>query len=142
MSELWDGYSLTLLCAEIAICAHQGQFRRDGVTPYIEHPKAVASKMITFEEKAVAWLHDVLEDTELTAQDLIDKGVPERIVDGITYMTKREGESYTGFLCIVSNNPLAKAVKIQDMLHNLSDNPTRKQVVKYAKGLLFLLEED
>ena len=141
MSELWDGYNTNLLCAEIAICAHQGQTRRDGLTPYIEHPQAVAARMSTFDEKGVAWLHDVLEDTGLTDQDLLDKGVPQRIVDGVTYMTKREGESYIDYLCGVRNNPLSKAVKIADMLHNLSDAPTRKQVIKYAKGLLFLLED-
>lgn len=142
MSELWEGYGLIELCAIIAHEAHVGQTRRNGITPYIEHPKAVASRLLSFDEKAVAWLHDVLEDTDLTAQDLLDKGVPERIVDAVIVLDKQiSGGSYTVYLFKVNQNPLAKAVKIEDMLHNLSDAPTEKQIIKYAKGLLFLLED-
>ena len=137
----WEEQELLHICAKISYEAHDGQYRRDGLTPYIDHPREVANRVTTFDEQCLAWLHDVLEDTGLTAQALRDKGVPEQIIDGVTYMTKRDGESYIDYLCGIRNNPLAKSVKIADMLHNLSDNPTRKQVIKYSKGLLFLLED-
>ena len=55
---------------EIATSAHEGQTRRDGVTPYIEHPKAVARRVHTDDEKAVAFLHDIIEDTVYSKQNL------------------------------------------------------------------------
>ena len=67
--------------------------------------------------------------------------VPQHIVDAVKAITKRKGESYTAYLCRVQENPLATAVKIADMLHNISDNATKKQLVKYSKGFIFLLEE-
>ena len=136
-----EGAGLVAMCNYIATQAHYGQFRRDGKTPYINHPQAVAARLKTSDEKAVGYLHDVIEDTNLTAQDLLDKGVPERIVDGVIHITKEEGESYMAYLIKVAGNRLSKAAKIEDMLHNLSDSPTRQQIVKYAKGLIFLLED-
>ena len=132
----------TTIRATIAIEAHKGQYRRDGLTPYIDHPKEVASRLSTFDEKCVGWLHDVLEDTGMKWEDLQERGVPERIIVAVIAITKRKGESYTAYLCRVRENTLAKAVKIADMLHNISDSPTEKQIIKYSKGLLFLLDED
>jgi (p)ppGpp synthase/HD superfamily hydrolase len=129
------------MCNYIATQAHYGQFRRDGVTPYIAHPEAVAGRLTTFDEKAVAWLHDVIEDTSIQGFQLLNKGVPARIVGAVVDITKYPGESITIYYERVKKNPLAKAVKIEDMLHNLSDTPTKKQIIKYAKGLLFLLED-
>jgi len=142
MGELWDGYELLKFCAGMARDAHKNQYRRDGLTPYIDHPAAVAKMVITFDEKCTAWLPDVLEDTGTTAKDLLDKGVPENIVEAVIALTRRKGESVWLYYFRVKENSLAKTVKLQDMLHNMSDNPTRKQVVKYSKGFLFLLEED
>jgi hypothetical protein len=56
-------------------------------------------------------------------------------------MTHKDGESYGKYLEPIKNNPLAKKVKIADMLANLADSPTEKQIQKYAKGLLFLLDD-
>ena len=60
------------LAAQIATDAHRGQFRRDGVTPYISHPEAVAKRVEGDDlAEAIAWLHDVLEDTAIKVQDLV-----------------------------------------------------------------------
>lgn len=142
MDNTIDDATLLALCASIAYEAHQGQYRRDGITPYIEHPKAVAARLKGTWEKCVGLLHDVVEDTDVTFDDLKGMGVPESIVDGVIYITKREGESLQEYYVGVKRNPLSLAVKIEDMIHNLTDNPAEKQVLKYARGLLFLLEED
>jgi (p)ppGpp synthase/HD superfamily hydrolase len=125
----------------IAAQAHWGQTRRDGVTPYINHPKAVAERVRgDIDAEMVAWLHDVLEDTDLTANDLLDKGVPFNVIEAVIWLTKTKGVSYETYLALIKKNPLARKVKIADMLANLSDAPSEKQIVKYAKGLLYLYE--
>ena len=135
--------SATVALAErIARKAHATQCRRDGVTPYITHPAAVASKLKgeEVETVAAAWLHDVLEDTSETAESLRTAGVPERVIEAVSVLTKR-GEAYGEYLDGVRRNEIARKVKIADLLHNLSDNPTEAQIVKYARGLLTLLGE-
>lgn len=137
-----SGPDLVELARTIAKKAHEGQFRRDGVTPYIEHPAAVASRAPKSpESQAAAWLHDVLEDTNLSAADLRAQGIPARVVDAVEALTKQEGLSYEENLKRVAANELAKGVKIADMLSNLADSPTKNQIRKYAGGLLKLLGE-
>ena len=119
--------------------AHRHQKRRDG-SPYIHHPKRIAARMTTDDEKAVAWLHDVLEDTMTTAVDLINAKLSEHVINAVIVLTKVHGESYMAYLSGVRANPLACRVKIADMLDNLSDDPTPRQIRKYAKGLLYLTE--
>jgi hypothetical protein len=66
-------------------------------------------------------------------------GFSEEVITAVVSMTKIEGESYEDYLIRVKPNVLATAVKIKDMLVNLSDEPSKNQVKKYAKGLTFLL---
>jgi len=130
------------LAEQIARKAHAGQFRRDGSTPYITHPAAVVEKLRAEDDEttATAWLHDVLEDTSETAETLHAAGVPERVIRAVLVLTKR-GEPYAAYLDGVKRNPIACKVKVADMLHNLSDSSTERQIVKYARGLLALLGE-
>ena len=123
---------------------HAGQFRFDGVTPYIRHPEDVARRVsnshgATMEDIAVALGHDLKEDAGVTDNDLLEIGMPYHVVEAINILTKKEGQSYQEYLELVIQNPTARKVKIYDMLSNLSDSPSRKQVKKYAEGLSFLL---
>ncbi len=128
------------LCRSIATAAHAGQFRRDGATPYVNHPEAVVERVIgDAEAESVAWLHDTIEDTVETANSLREQGVAESVIEAVATMTHRKGESYQNYLERVARNPLARKVKIADMLANLADSPSERQIRKYAKGLLFLL---
>jgi len=125
----------------IARHAHAGQFRRDGVTPYAEHPKAVAARVGSDAAAImVAWLHDTIEDTAETAASLAAKGVPPCVVEAVQLMTHPPGESYQTYLERIKTSPLAAKVKVADMLANLADTPTERQIRKYARGLLFLLD--
>lgn len=130
-------------CQEIATAAHFGQTRRDGVTPYIFHPHSVVTRLNSRDIYAVcvAWLHDVLEDTHETEATLLSKGVPLLVVDTVALLTKEKGVSYQDYLEKIKASPLASKVKIADMLANLSDKPTDRQILKYARGLLFLYED-
>lgn len=132
--------SIAVRAAAIADRAHQGQFRRDGATPYICHPRDVAGRVKGDDmAEAVAWLHDVLEDTDLKADDLRKAAIPQEVVDAVILLTRRDGLGYERYLSQIKANPLARKVKIADMLSNLNDHPTNRQIVKYAKGLLVLM---
>lgn len=127
------------LAERIATDAHQGQFRRVGEVPYIEHPRAVVSRVGNDPEAiVVAWLHDVLEDSEETAESLLEAGIPQQCVDAIVLLTKTREATYDDYLERVAESPLATKVKIADMLSNLADHPTESQIRKYAKALLKL----
>jgi (p)ppGpp synthase/HD superfamily hydrolase len=135
--------TISEIAEQIATKAHDGQFRRDGVTPYVTHPRRVAKRVSGNEDaEAVAWLHDVLEDTSETEESLLAAGIPQHVVDAVRLLTKEEGVVYEDYLARLNKNELARAVKIQDMLDNLSDGPREKQIKKYAKGLLILHGEE
>jgi (p)ppGpp synthase/HD superfamily hydrolase len=127
----------------IATSAHLGQFRNDGTTPYIAHCAAVASRLraegADAETLAVAWLHDVLEDCpDWTAERLGEEGIPSRLIGAVQAITKTLGEDYGDYIGRVKSDPIASKVKMADMLCNLSDSPSQKQLHKYAQALLEL----
>jgi (p)ppGpp synthase/HD superfamily hydrolase len=135
--------SLSEQAEEIARRAHAGQFRRDGLTPYIIHPAGVVAKVGDCEtRRAVAWLHDVLEDTAETPASLAAAGMPSEVIDAVLCLTRQPEVSYDDYLTGVCRNPVARAVKVADMLHNLSDHPSTKQIRKYAAALLQLVEKE
>jgi (p)ppGpp synthase/HD superfamily hydrolase len=126
--------------AALAAAAHQGQFRRDGITPYIDHPRAVAARVAGDPAaECVAWLHDVLEDTEVTEEKMREHGISPEVIACVRLLTKNDETEYERYLEEIKAHPLAKKVKIADMLSNLGDNPSGQQIIKYCKGLLFLL---
>lgn len=123
----------------LAMSAHAGQFRRDGITPYINHAEAVAKRVCGDDEaEMVAWLHDVIEDTDLRESEMLWCGVPSDVIEAVVILTKGSRVNYDDYLARVKAHPVARKVKIADMLANLADAPTEAQIVKYAKGLLFL----
>ena len=103
----------------IAEKAHHGQTDKAG-KPYIEHPKRVAQALQTVEEKMAGLLHDVIEDTKLTAEDLINLGMPEVVVEAVVALTKQPGETYDAFIDRVKTNPLAVRVKMADIGDNMN----------------------
>lgn len=129
------------LAIQIATEAHKGQTRFDKVTPYITHPLRVAEmfpgEMVGLKEIAV--LHDVLEDTKTTSQDLLKQGVSPWVVTAVVALTKLPGEDYMVYLARVKQNQQAAQVKVRDILDNLSDTPTPNMVKKYVSALKFLL---
>jgi len=124
---------------EIATEAHKGQMRWDGVTPYISHPIAVAEGVETDEEKAVALLHDVVEDTPVTLKDLMNMGMSDNIVNAVAILSKRKDEEYLTYLNRVATSRLAMIVKISDITHNLycfTKEQKLKKKDKYEKYMV------
>lgn len=101
--------------------AHMGQTDKGG-QPYILHPVRVMLQCGSLEEKAVALLHDVLEDTALTAADLAGIGFPPEIVEAVVCLTKRRDEEYAAYIERVCKNRLASAVKLADLTDNMDLN--------------------
>lgn len=136
--------NLVDIAREIATLAHSGQYRRDGNTAYIHHPKTVAERLVDENDEviATAWLHDVLEDTNVEGIDLLNAGISGNVMEAVIILTKSEKQSYSDYILRVKNNEIARKVKIADMLSNLSDKPTEKQIIKYAYSLLILLDSD
>lgn len=143
--------SLLSIATRIAKDAHSGQFRRDGITPYFEHPWRVQKRLEneSVEIRCAALLHDVIEDTKWSICDLQSNNVRPEVIEAVRVLTKANYttfadaasvQNYEEYLALVKANPIARAVKIADMLDNLSDAPTTKQIIKYAKGLLFLTQ--
>ena len=133
------GVDMLIQVEEIAKEAHKGQKRWSGAE-YWTHPAAVALSFPddAYDYKIVAWLHDVLEDTEYTPTMLLDLGIPEHLVGAVMGMTKREGQNYYDFIIQVSKNKIATVVKIADINHNMSDlkEGSLKDKYRLAKHVL------
>ncbi len=103
---------------QIALQAYAGKVDKAG-RPYILHPLRLMAKMETDDERSVALLHDVIEDSEFTAIPLREAGIPLRIVVAVQCLTKLDGEDYDQFIQRVLTNELAVKVKKADIQDNL-----------------------
>lgn len=117
------------LAERIATMAHAGQVHKITGSPYIVHPGRVAARLHTLENCAgsdacmAAWLHDVLEDTAWTRQDMAACGVPNSVLDIVFFLTHRSGENYLDYLLRLRRNPTAKAIKLADLQDNMQEWP-------------------
>lgn len=130
------------LCFE----AHKEQVDKSGM-PYVFHPFHLAEQMQTEETTVVALLHDLVEDTDYTIEDLTSMGFSKNITDAIALMTHADDVEYMDYVLKIKNNPIAKTVKLADLKHN--SDLTRLDVIdekalnrreKYLKAIK-LLEE-
>lgn len=134
----------------VATLAHEQQVDKAG-NPYIAHPARVAAMVADqvgtdARHRAVAWLHDVVEDTEVTLEDLRCQGFPEEVVAAVDAMTKRPGEPMETYYLRVRTDPLARSVKQADLADNRSparlaqlDPQTQDRLLtKYTRGLALL----
>jgi len=103
---------------QIALDAHRGKIDKGG-SPYILHPLRVMLSMETVEEKIVAILHDVIEDSIVTIDDLRAENFSERILEALEPLTKKVHQSYEEYILAIKYNQLAKEVKIADLQDNM-----------------------
>ena len=130
---------------DFAIKAHEGQLDKGG-KPYIEHAIYVASNFLDDEKaRIVAVLHDVVEDTMYTIEDIAAEGFEESILEALRVITKDENMDYMDYIEQVSSNEIASKVKMIDLKHNMDitriSNPTDhdfRRVEKYKKALVYL----
>jgi len=138
-TAIYISESLVKNARKFATDAHAGQFRRDGVTPYISHPEGVAELVDEPAAKAVAWLHDVIEDCDVTEASL-RLLFPGNVVDAVVLLTKVDVKDHLTYIRQIKVNHLACTVKIADMRHNLSCDPTYTQRLRYTTALSILLD--
>ena len=137
---------LTKKAILLAYRAHEGQKDRSGL-PYILHPIHLAEQMTTEDSCVVAMLHDVLEDTDMTEEDLREDGFTERQIEAVKLLTRTEEEDYFEYVRRIRENDLACAVKLADLAHNMDrtrlpeySEKDEARYEKYQKAVQILTE--
>lgn len=118
MTEVRAEMKLLGKAARIAAVAHEHQLDKAGEA-YILHPLSLMARAQTDDERIVALLHDVVEDSEWTLEALAAEGFPPHILDAIDCLTSRDGENYDEFITRVMANSLAAQVKLLDIEDNM-----------------------
>ncbi len=107
---------LTNKAMKIAYAAHHGQVDKSGI-PYIFHPYHLAEQMEDEYTVCIALLHDVVEDTTVTLEELA-KIFPLEIIDALALLTHDDDTPYLEYVQRIKDNPLARTVKLADLMHN------------------------
>jgi hypothetical protein len=138
---------MSILDAAVALACrvHAGQVDKSG-KPYILHPLRLMLKFEDVDEQVVSVLHDVVEDGDVTLEELRELGVSSAAVAAIDCLSKREGELYEDFIARIKPNDLARRVKIADIRDNLDltrlpqvSDKDLQRVAKYHRALRELM---
>ena len=108
---------MTKIALKLCFEAHKDQIDKSGM-PYVFHPCHLAEQMADENTTIVALLHDVIEDTEYTLDDLRKFGFAEDVLSAISLMTHADDVPYMEYVMKIKTNPIAKAVKLADVKHN------------------------
>lgn len=134
----------TKVALKLCFDAHKDQLDKSGM-PYVFHPFHLAEQMTTEETTIVALLHDLVEDTDYTIEDLVNMGFHQAVTDAIALMTHAEGVDYMDYIGKIKDNPIAKAVKLADLKHNSDltrldqvDESALRRKEKYRKAIALL----
>ena len=108
---------LTKKAMKIAFAAHKNQTDKNGI-PYIYHPIHLAEQMADEKTICVALLHDVVDDTDITFEQLAREGFPDDIIEALKLLTHDDSIQYMDYVKEIKSNPIAAAVKLADLKHN------------------------
>ena len=138
--------NLTKKAIKLMFEAHKEQKDKTGL-PYVFHPFYLATQMEDEITCTVALLHDLVEDTSYTFEDLITLGFPDEVINALRYLTHNDDVEYLDYVRKIKENKIAMKVKIADLKHNSDmsrlDNPTSydyERAEKYKKALAILLD--
>lgn len=138
---------LTKKALQICFAAHGDQWDKSGL-PYVIHPLHLAEQMETEEEVCAALLHDVVEDSACTLEDLRRAGFPEAVLEALQFLTRSPDTPYLDYVIRLRRNPIARRVKLADLTHNSDlarlDQVTaqdRRRVLKYRMAQAILKDE-
>ena len=136
--------TMTKIALKLCFEAHKEQVDKSGM-PYVFHPFHLAEQMETEETTIVALLHDLVEDTDYTIEDLTSMGFGKNITDAIALMTHADDVDYMDYVSAIKENPIARAVKLADLRHNsdltrldVVDEKALKRKEKYLKAIAIL----
>lgn len=137
---------LTKKALKLSFEAHKEQTDKSGM-PYVYHPFHLAEQMDTEETVIVALLHDVVEDTDYTLQDIANMGFPQSVINALALMTHDKAVPYMDYVAKIKENPIATAVKLADLRHNsdisrldIVDDKAMQRLQKYKKAIALLRE--
>ena len=135
---------LTKKAMKLSFEAHKDQVDKGGM-PYIYHPFHLAEQMNTEETVIVALLHDVVEDTAYTLQDIASMGFPQSVIEALKLLTHEKSTPYMDYIIRIKENPIAAAVKAADLRHNsdisrlaVVDDKAVKRIQKYKDAIALL----
>ena len=133
--------SLTKKALRLCFDAHREQVDKTGL-PYVFHPFHLAEQMKDEYTTVCALLHDVVEDTDYTLDDLRGMGFPDPVVDALALLTHDPAVPYMDYVKVIATNPIARKVKMADLRHNSDlsrmdevDEWALKRTEKYKKYL-------
>ena len=126
--------------------AHKDQLDKNGI-PYIYHPVHLAEQMTDEATICVALLHDAVEDTDITFEELENAGFTKEIMGAIRCMTHDKAVPYMDYIQEIKKNPIAKCVKLADLRHNsdltrldVVDEKAKKRGEKYKRAIQLLAD--
>ena len=135
---------LTKKALKISFNAHKDQVDKSGM-PYVYHPFHLAEQMNDENSTCVALLHDVVEDTYVSLDDLASEGFPMEVIEALTLMTHDDNVSYMDYVRKIKTNPIATKVKLADLEHNsdltrleLVDDAALERADKYRRAIILL----
>lgn len=136
--------ALTKKALRISFNAHKNQIDKSGM-PYVYHPFHLAEQMSDEYTTCVALLHDVVEDTDITIDDIKNEGFPKDVIDAIALMTHDNDVPYLEYVAMIKKDPIAAAVKLADLRHNsdlsrldIVDSKALERIEKYKKAIQIL----
>lgn len=136
--------NMTKKALRLSFEAHKEQTDKGGM-PYVYHPFHLAEQMDSEVTATVALLHDVVEDTAYTIDDIIAMGFPKPVTDALDLLTHDTSVPYMDYIATLKSNPIAKAVKLADLRHNsdtsrldIVDEKTKRRITKYFAAIELL----
>lgn len=140
--------SMTITAMQVAYTKHAGQVDKAGV-PYIFHPYHLAEQLQDEIACTVALLHDVVEDTDTTFEELSEK-FPDEVIEALRFLTRTKDTPYLEYVKNIRKNKIATAVKLKDLEHNMdkarmslthiSDEKLKRLYDRYTKAVQILTE--
>lgn len=139
---------LTKRALKLCFAAHKDQTDKSGL-PYVFHPFHLAEQMPDELTTVVALLHDVVEDTPYTLEDLAKLGFPQKVLSTLARLTHDPSVPYLDYVAALKEDPIARQVKLADLRHNSDltrldhvDDKARQRAEKYAAAIRLLEEPD
>ena len=135
---------LTKKALRISFDAHKSQVDKSDI-PYVYHPFHLAEQMKDEYSTCVALLHDVVEDTDITLDELKSNGFPDEVIEALSLMTHSDDVPYLDYIRALKDNPIARKVKLADLAHNSDltrldrvDDKAIERINKYKQAILIL----
>lgn len=135
---------LTKKAIKLCFAAHKDQVDKSDL-PYVFHPFHLAEQMKTEDTAVVALLHDVVEDTDYTLDDLRGMDYPPQVIEALGLLTHDKTVPYLEYVVAIKENPIARVVKLADLRHNSDmsrldyvDEKVERRIQKYAEAIKLL----